>query len=189
MKKFFLITLLTLASAQTFAASEVVLTDSKVVDVQLTTENVRQLDLGRCSHFMPDTHRIAILISIKGLQGWTDLNHPGLYSDESGLAAISCIHNDEPSDLITSQPPKLVDGKFANLTVGDIIDAKVTRLKIDRTISNVQAVERNQHGEVKCASYQTEEIKTTIDNVKGTNVVFVDTKSGEKVYSPIADCH
>jgi len=156
-------------STKLFAANDFLKIDSKVVDVNLNNRTVRSITTGaHCPGSFDENCELAkITVSIKGLDGWTALPHPGHLEGTSDLSAQRIKQ--------AGQPP--------HIHVNDILsDAPRTeQILVHRKISRNFRAERNENGDVVCASYLVETLTADIPRASGNEAIrFSDTRYGQR---------
>jgi len=158
-----------LFSTKLFAANHFAITDSKVVDVDLNNRTVRSIKTGvPCAGSFDENCELSqIAVAINGLDGWTALRHPGHFEGTSDLSAQKINQAGEPP----------------NIHINDILSSgsRTEPIRIHRKVSRKSVSERNENGDVVCASYLVETLTADIPRASGNEAIrFSDTRYGQR---------
>ncbi|MGZ3787679.1 MAG: hypothetical protein ACXVLQ_04110 [Bacteriovorax sp.] len=169
MKK--LIILSALMSLNTFSAERVLISDSKVADVELDTSSVRCSKIG---------YSVAELkINIKALDGWTLFDHSNInlgdFPGEPCMTAGTCAGG--PGN--------------GRLSIDDILSGgtRTESIKINRQIVEVKEASKDEQGADICLRHIEERLQTSVTRGDGNgNIAFTHKRAGLSESFPLSVC-
>ena len=161
----------TFLSLNAFSAERVLLSDSKITNVELNAETVR------CS---AKGYGLAELkVSIKGLDGWTLFNHSNIKAGD--LAGQPCMTAGICNEF----------GAGNGLSIGDILNGGVRteKIKVNRQIIEIKNIGKDENGADVCFRNIEERLQTTISRGTSNGVIkFSHQRSGLLETFPLSVC-
>ncbi|MDD4976277.1 MAG: hypothetical protein PHY93_18105, partial [Bacteriovorax sp.] len=136
--------ILALFSTNLLAAERVLISDSKVTDVELNRTSVR------CSRFGYGVSELKI--AIKGLDGWTIFDHSNINAGD--LAKDPC--------MTAGACERFVDKK---MSVDDILSGgeRTEQITVNRQIVELKEVTKNESGIEVCSRHIEERLQTSVN--------------------------
>jgi hypothetical protein len=164
--------LLLLISTNVMATERVLISDSKITDVELSNTSVRCSAIG---YRMPE-----LKINIKGLDGWTIFDHSNIkagdFQGQPCMTAGFCKYSEEDK---------------TGFSIDDILSGgiRTERLKIHRKIVEVKNVDKDQKGNDICKRHIEERLQTTVNRGDGSGkITFNHFRWGINETFPLSAC-
>lgn len=160
-----------LVTMNVFGAERVLISDSKITDVELNTDTVR------CS---AKGYGLAELkVNIKGLDGWTLFNHSNIKAGD--LAGQPCMTAGACRGF----------GNDNGLSIDDILNGSVRteKIKVNRQIIEVKNIGKDENGTDVCFRHIEERLQTSVSRGSANgSIKFSHLRSGLDETFPLAVC-
>lgn len=166
------ILLLVLVSSNLMAAERVLISDSKITDVELNNTSVRCSAIGYGA--------AELKINIKGLDGWTLFDHSNVRAGD--LEGQPCM---------TAGACKQF-GNRSGLSIDDILSGgtNTQRIRVNRQIVEVKELSKDENGIDVCFRHIEEHLQTSVLRGDGTGRInFTHLRSGLAETFPASVCN